>query len=124
MVKAAVQALAAGLTPPGIDSYSWWRLIVSGTLFALVIVVALHIADSAGVLWGSGFAHADELSDVKRLQLEERLDRIHTLICMADEGEITQDTLEQVRTLEAQYREVNDDVPYRVNCDLLVKLRQ
>lgn len=121
MVKDGISKLGAALTPPGMSPELVWRLAVSGTLFALVVVVSFHIAWACGLVGESGFAQAADVDDTKRLILEEKLDRIYTVICL--EQAVDQAIAERARSLQAQYREVNGGDAYPVDCELLRKIR-
>ena len=121
MVKDALEKLGGALVPPGIDANLAWRLVVSGSIFSLTVVVAVHVLWACGFLGNEGFARADEVADTKRLILEEKLDRIYTVICLNEQ--VDPAIAERARNLQRQYREVNDDEPYPVDCDLLRKMR-
>lgn len=121
MVKEALGKLGGALVPPGLDAEITWRLVVSGTLFALVVVVTLHILSASGMFGSSGFARADEVADTMRLILEEKLDKIYTVICVEDE--VDPAIAERARNLQRQFRAVNNGESYVVDCDLLRKMR-
>lgn len=121
VVKDAIEKLGGALVPPGIEPNLAWRLVVSGTLFVVVFSLAVHIVWACGLLGDSGFAHAADVDETKRLILEEKLDKIYTVICIEDE--IDAAVAERARNLQRQYREVNDEESYPVDCELLRKIR-
>ncbi len=118
VVSNAIKVVGGSLVPPGIDPTLWWRLVVSTSVFGLILFSVWAVG-----LTGSGFARASDVDKVRRHQLEQRLDNVHALICM--EGRVVDPQLvELARLLEREYREVNEEQPYQVNCNLLLKLRQ
>ena len=119
MVKDAVEKLGGALVPPDFKKLNpnlVWALIMSGTLFATAVTLGVHLWWSA-----TNFAMAADVNDVARLQLEEKLDDVYTIICTRDA--VDPAIAERARTLQRLYREVNGGEPYEYDCDLLEKLR-
>lgn len=111
----ALSKLGAALTPPGISPDLAWKLAVSAASFASVTVLAVHLWYAA-----ANFAMAADVRDLARLELEEKLDEVYTIICTRDAVDAA--IADRARTLQRMYRDVNDDQQYQPDCDLLMKL--
>lgn len=123
MIERALLPLAKILTPPGNnpDALAVWRLLMAGTLIALLFSTAVHIAWACGLLGDSGFAHAADVNAVRTHQLEEELDKWYTTLCMEPGN---QAVLALIREIQDEYREINGEDYTPPSCDLLIKLRE
>lgn len=96
--------------PPGIDEMSWWRIVVSGTLFGLVAIMLLHLAHACG--WGpfagEGFAQAADVTEVLIAIKEEKIVERQRDFCSAEPGSRSKDFfLERRNVLLREYRDLS-----------------
>lgn len=129
MMKGIVEKVGGALTPPELRSNAElaWRLTVSASIFGLIIIISSHLAWTVGFWPGSsGFAMATEVDEVKRLQLETRIERIEASICRSIDTDVVIDR-ELIRLrdeLQRKYRDANKGEPYSVPpCEILAKLQ-
>lgn len=107
-----------GTPDPGYGPKAYrWRLKMATVTSVTFFAVALHMANVYGVI-GEGFASAKDVKDIRSGQLEPRIEKYQTALCM-NPGQ--QELLDLLRELQRQYKEITGHNYETPSCDVLFK---
>ena len=105
---------------PNYDEQSYiWRLKNVSMLSVLAATVILHLVQVHGYALGEGFASNQDVKEIQISQLEERLEKYYTALCMSPGRP---ELLELIRELQAKYERLTGNRYEPLECELLLQI--